>query len=337
MIIPRLFRPALALGLVLTCALPGADTQDQASALPSSINYAKSGVTWQPSVEERAVWVGTTARFHGRVIDNHARPVAGAEIGCQPNVNPWHGPLRRTLVRSAADGSFYFEAPHAPVVAFTVDALGHQPTSRSFGTYLFLPPPRSLPPAMIAGMTRQTTTSAERPALFVLASSTKGGTASSGSGEGMLDGGRPFSIGGGRRPEHRLVFHHHSGGKGSKASGQSGLNRGWEVEITAEGGGLQECWRPEPLTFDAPEAGYQKSVLLKFEPPDEAASSVSPTKAVFYVRFDDATYGLLEVVLKQDGHHPVARTRRWFNLSGGRHIPCDPSVIMDAGVGGRGK
>lgn len=333
----RPFLPMLVFGLLASNLLPAADSPNPEAGFPPSISYPKAGVTWQPAEDERRAWVGTTARFHGRVIDNHAQPVAGAEIDCQPNVNPWQGPLRRTLVQSAADGSFYFEAPHAPVVAFTVTALGHRPTTRSFGTFLFLPPPKSLPAAMIAGMTRQTSTSAERPVLFVVENRARGEAVGTGIAQGMLDGDQAFSVGGGRRPEHRLVFHHHSDIKAPKAIGQPGVDSGWEVEITAEGGGLQVCWRPEPMTFDAPETGYQKSVRLKFEAANQNVSVPAPVRAVYYVKFDDSTYGLLEVVLKQTGHHPVAQTRSWFNLSGGRHLPCDPDVIMDAGEVGLGK
>jgi len=252
-----------------------------------------------------AAWQ-TPIEFYGKAIDEKSNAVAGAQISFDWVETPTESGNRRTNTESDAEGLFSLHGQRGPNLGIVVSKEGYYPTSGGarygpFGNPDSHPDPRT-------------------PVIFQLHKKGKG--------ELLITTGFP--------PGVQIAQLHHDGTpveldllKGAQVSVGSGQLKlefwrdisnknantfDWKLQLSVPGGGLIET--DEEFAFEAPENGYQPSVVIDM--PATNQTWIGTVRNKYYIQLPDGKYGRIDFYILTD--NGVFTVQSAINPSGSRNL-----------------
>ncbi len=276
---------------------------DTSGSLPKKVPWPTAEVF---SKQALAPW-HTPIEFYGKVIDQNSNPVEGASIQFQ-----WSGDsekISKAETTSDVDGLFSLQGKKGRVLDVSVSKEGYYNSHKDKTGFLYALGPDIYSPDPL------------NPVVFHLRKK--------GNGESLIEKDFPPSIG------QIWQLHHDgtpveldllNGSPNPNGNGQlklefwrdiSDLKKqpfDWKLQLSVAGGGLLQT--DEEFPFDAPENGYQPSIVIDM--PATNQNWIGDLRTKFYVQLPNGNYGRIDFYLLS--YNGVFTVKSWVNPTGSRNL-----------------
>lgn len=254
---------------------------------------------WQGSIE-----------FYGKVVDESSNAVAGAQVAFKWVEVPTETGNRTAWTESEANGMFSLHGQHGLSLSVSVSKDGYYASRRDNDTFNFGP---------LEG--EPFAPDQAKPVIFTLRKK--------GTGESLVQTEFPPGMGQIAQLRHDRTPAEIDLIKGEKVSGESGQLKlefwrdisnkqakvfDWTLQISVPGGGLIQT--TEEFAFQAPEKGYQPSIIIDMLATNQNWQGEVRNK--YYVQLPDGKYGRIDLYLLP--YNGVFTLQSAINPSGSQNL-----------------
>lgn len=258
------------------------------------------------SKQALAAW-HTPIAFYGKVIDQNSNPIEGASVQFQWSGQP--DKMSKAATASDAKGLFSLEGKEGRILDVSVSKDGYYNSRRDKTGFLYALGPDIYSP------------DPSNPVIFHLHKKGKG--------QPLIEQQFPPGIG------QIWQLHHDgkpisldllNGSQNTSGSGQmklefwrdiSDLHKqpfDWKLQLSVAGGGILQT--DEEFPFEAPENGYQHSVVIDM--PATNQNWIGDLRTKFYLQMPNGNYGRIDFyILPYNG---VFTVKSWVNPTGSRNL-----------------
>lgn len=289
---------------------------------------------WKPTEDELKEMNAAEATLYGKVVDLDNNPVAGAEVHCVPNYDPWISNGRAINLKTKSDGTFYVREKNSPMLTVKVRAPGYYSTDKSTQSFGFLVFPASTPKALRNFKYPNSKTSKESPAIFYLRKMSSREPLIHRDEFVFLKDNDKLTVKIGQHELHTITvaFWFNPESKRKHSLGGFPMYH-WGVEFSVDGGegAIIATVKPnteEPASFVAPESGYLPKLRFEYDGNVSEDAYERRVQTYAYVKFRDGTFARLKLTVDPDVRRSSYTIESWFNPSGSRATEPDPTLYI---------